>query len=95
MAYTLKFTVNNVGNDEVIVAQTVCRRITFGEDEGVTNFATVDWLWKAPTSTDYVQRTKGSRMLFEPSPRIFFHPGDIVAYVKTVSGSSTFSQEET
>lgn len=95
MAATLRITVNNTGNDEAIIAQTYCRRILFGEDEAVTNYPTVDWLWKAPTSTDYTTRIKGSKQQFEPSPRQLFCPGDIVAYVKTASGSSSFMQEET
>ena len=93
--YSLALTVNNSGNDESIVIQTVCRKVIFGESEAVTNFPTVDWLWKGVGSTDYVTCTRGTKREFYPPERRLFYPGDVIAFVKTASGSSTFCQEET
>lgn len=87
-------TVNNAGSDEQIVAQSVCSKITFGEDESVTNFPTVNWFYKSPTSTDYIKRSSGSRQVFQKPNGSFYQVGELVAYVKTETGSSSFAQEE-
>lgn len=94
MSFSFAFTVNNVGNDEQVVAQSVCTRIVVGESEGITNFPTVDWEWKGTSGSDYMRKTKGSKMVFETPRGIFFRPGDLVASIRTVAGSSTFAQEE-
>ena len=94
MSYTKSFTVNNVGNDEEVRAVTTCTRIVFGEAEDVANYPTVDWLWKGTVGTDYVSRYRGSKMVFESPKGKHFLAGELIANVKTASGSSTFNQEE-
>lgn len=92
--YTKQITVNAIGADEEIVVQSVCKSIVFGEDESVTGWPTVNWAWRGPDSTDYKTKTAGTKEEFRKPGGQFFSPGERVAYVKTTTGSSTFTQAE-
>lgn len=87
--YTM--TVNNTGNDEQVVVQTVCREVLVGEDEGVANWPTTDWKFKTPGATDYTQKTAGTKQPFTRPLGSFFQPGDVICELATISGSTTFS----
>lgn len=79
-----------------IRAATYCQRITIGEDASVTNWPTVDWFVKKPTTSDGAERQPvGARYTFMPTAHRFI-PGEIIGYVQVVSGqgSSTFFVDE-
>jgi hypothetical protein len=93
--YTKTSTVTAVA-DFKLTAQTVCKSIIFGEDEAVAGWPTVGWKWKGadPTATDYKGKTAGTKEEFTKAGGAFFQPGEVVAYVQTLSGSSSFTQAE-
>jgi len=94
MAFTKLMTVNAVGNDEEIRAVTVCKKIVFVEDGAIVGGPTVDWAWKAPDSTDYAGKMAGTPEVFDKPGRAWYAPNELVASVKTATGSSTFIQLE-
>ncbi len=93
MAYTRQMVVNAVGNDEELRAVTVCREIIFGEDDAVAGWPTVNWAWRAPDSTDFKSKTAGTKERF--FKKTGYQPNELVAFVRTLAGSSTFTQAET
>jgi hypothetical protein len=93
MAKTLLITVNDVGDPEQVIAQTVCREIVIGEDRSVVGYPTTDYKVRMAESTsDPVQVQAGVLYAFT-NPR-YFQPGEVVGYVETVTGSTSFFQDE-
>ncbi len=93
MARTSTFSVDNVGNPEPVTAQGPCRKIIVREQGAA---GTTDYFVRQPTNTSaQVRKVAGESTLFEAAPGNLFQTGQIVGYVETVTGSVTFSQEET
>jgi hypothetical protein len=82
--------------DFPLTAQTVCKSIVFGEDDAVTGWPTVGWKWKGadPNSTDYKGKASGTKEEFVKPGGAYFQPGEVVAQVRTLTGSSSFTQAE-
>ena len=99
MGKTLIFPVNSVGDPEPITAQTTCQQIEIMEDQSVIGWPTVDYQIHMPgPGNDALSLRKGQRYIITATGswgNEFFHPGDIVAYINTVSGSSDFTLDET
>jgi hypothetical protein len=93
---TSSFTVNNIGDAEAVAATCTCRRITIGENPGVTGWPTTDFLVTGnEAGSTPIQRPAGTQWTFEnPVLGRGFHAGDIVGYVETVTGSTTFLKVE-
>lgn len=89
MAYTRTFNVNSSTYTAVTV-QTVCRKVTVYEDAqaGTTDY----YLSGAGGDSDRVQKPAGSKKEFESTRPL--QPNEILGYIKTVSGSVSFAQEE-
>ncbi len=93
MAKTFTFTVDNVGNPEPVTAQGPCRKIIVREQGAA---GTTDYFVRQPTSTSpQVRKVAGESTLFDAGQGNLFQTGQIVGYLETVSGTVTFSQEET
>lgn len=74
-----------------IAASVHCNQITFGEDPSVASWPTTDFLIKKPdTSATAIRRVRGTSYRVEGP----FTPGDIAAYVQTVTGSTSFFIDE-
>ena len=98
MAKTYTFTVNSTGSPEPIAAQTNCTRIIVGEDPSVANYPTAEFNIYAPKTTDSALRHQLAQLSepFTPQPgHQTFDIGEIVGYVETTSGTTTFRQWET
>lgn len=95
MAKIKTFAVNDAGDPEVVTAQTVCRTIEVGEDPSVAGWPTTDFKVYVPTSSDGPrQRPAGATYAFVKPPGLFFNPGEVAGYVATVTGATTFFQDE-
>ena len=96
MPKTRTFTVNNAGDPEPVTAQVPCRRITIGEDPSVAAWPTTAFKVRAPSMTDQArQKDAGQEYVFEAiGGNRNFLAGQIVGYVETVAGSTTFFQFE-
>lgn len=93
MAKTYRFTVDSTGSPEAVVVQTVCRIIDLGEVRDAAS--PVAWTLRRPDATsDAEPQFAGTPYRFEAPPCQFFNPGQIVGYVETASGSTTFVQSE-
>ena len=90
---TRQFTVNNVGDPEPVVVQTVCSQVTVGEDEEVVGYPTQDFKVRKPEKTDDT-RYLGAGKTYTFRRHTHWNPGDIAGYVETVGGSTTFFQDE-
>ena len=83
-------TVNSTGNDEELIALTDCPSILVGENEDpAVPFPSVDWQFKVPLATNYVTKTAGTKQLFTKPGG--FLARELVAKLKTVSGSASFA----
>lgn len=89
---TSQFTVNDIGDPEPIIVHTVCRHVLVGEDSSVANWPTTDYRIKGTDNNSaMVQRPAGVLTEFSrQSNQSAYSPGDIIGYVETVSGSTTF-----
>jgi len=95
MAWIRNLMVNDVGDPEAIVAVTVCRKITVGEERAVADYPTTDFrVRKGAMNTEGTVLLAGLSYTFESSPGRFFQPGDVVGWVETLSGASDFYQDE-
>jgi hypothetical protein len=93
--YTSTMTVNNVGDPEPVIAHIECRSITVKEDPSVSGWPTVDYkVTGAVAGSTPIQCPAGTEYTFEATYMQCFAPGEIVGYVETVSGSTTFQQRE-
>jgi hypothetical protein len=93
--YTTTYTVNDVGDPEPVIANIECSEIKIREDPSVDGWPTADYkvTGTAPGSTP-ISCPMGTEHLFPAGPGQHFVPGDIVGYVETTSGSTTFQQLE-
>lgn len=96
MAKSLTLTVNDAGDAEQVVAQTVCRYILFGEDEGVAAWPTVNWEFQRAGADSWISKGAGTKQQFTRPDGGAWQPGEVVANVrvKAGEGSSTFAQHE-
>lgn len=93
--HTDTFSVNNLADPEPITVATECRHVIIGEDPSVTNWPTTDYQIKGASSNNFVQCAAGTKFEFhstvnEPP----FRAGQVIGYVQTVSGSTTFMKVE-
>jgi len=95
MAKTSTFSVDNVGDPEPVIIDTNCTEVMFGEDPSVANFPTTDWTLRAPSKTDTpIRQEIGTQKVMRPPKGHTFDIGQIVAYVATVIGTTTFRKWE-
>jgi len=93
---TSTFTVNAVGDPEPVIATIPCKQISVVEDQSVTDWPTLDYRVKGTeVGSVMVQKPAGTVFTFlcaanEP----YFQIGQIVGYIETVSGSTTFQKVE-
>lgn len=92
MAYTAQVTVNSSG-DTAIIANSFCKIIVVKENPGVVGWPTTDFLVKKGGSSTYIRITAGSAYTFQSGPS-FYKLGQTVGYLKAVTGSTTFDQDE-
>lgn len=93
---TSTFTVNNVGDPEPVIATIDCREITIGEDPSVADWPTTDYEVKGTVQdSSFVRRPAGTTFQFlKANGLASFGKGQIVGYVQTVTGSTTFQMRE-
>ena len=92
MTSTTLFTVTNSGPREAVVAATFCNKITIREDPSVANWPTTDFqVSNTPTGSQVAQRPSGTEFQFKQK---LYSPGQVVGYVETITGSTTFQQIE-
>ena len=100
-----KFTVNNLGDPEPVIAQSYCRRITIGEDPSVDSWPTTDYeVTDNQPGSPFARRAAGTSFVFiggwaRPSGNLnvleqLIEPGQVIGYVQTITGSTTFYQVE-
>ncbi len=93
MANTYTFSVDNVGNPEPVVAQGPYRKIVVREQGAA---ATTDYFLRQPYNTSpLVRKVAGESTLFDAGEGNRFQAGQTIGYLETVTGTVTFSQEET
>ena len=90
--YTKTMTVADSGLGTPVVAVTDCKRITVGEDPSVVGWPTTDYqVYKPDYNSTPRQIPIGQTYTFE-GPR--YWAGQTVGYIKAVTGSTTFYQDE-
>ena len=90
---TRTVTVNSVAAT-AIAAAVYSSELTVNEDPSVANWPTTDYLVSKPTSADAQRRIPaGQAYTFRRNAGVFV-PGEVVGYVQTVSGSTTFAVDE-
>jgi len=93
--YTTTFTVNASGDPEPVIAHTECTEIIVKEDPSVSGWPTVDYnVLGSVSGSTRIRCAAGTEHRFPASWQQAFKPGDIVGYVETVTGSTTFQQKE-
>jgi hypothetical protein len=93
MQATYVLTTSGSGSGAAVVVQTdgAIRKVLVYEN---TVNATSDFEIRAPLSTSgAIVRPQGDKYLFE-NPQGMWKKGDIVGYVKTLTGTPNFAQEE-
>jgi hypothetical protein len=87
------FSVDNL-TPVAVVAQSMAKEVIIREDASVTNLQ--QYVVRAPlSSSPSIVRGPGEAHVFQASPSIrVFQPGDIVGYVMTSTGATTFNQWE-
>lgn len=93
MAYTSQITVNSIAAT-AITANSFCTEIRVVENAGVAGFPTTDYYVYKPTTGQTPTRIGAGIGYVFRSKRSFFKLGQTVGYVQTVSGSTTFDQDE-
>ena len=74
-----------------ISASLYARSISIGEDPSVANWPTTAFSVAAPTSSDNPHTVAiGGTFLFQPPSPGSFLPGEVIGYVQTATGSTTF-----
>lgn len=98
---TSQFSVNAAGNPEAVIADTVCDSIEIGEDPSVAGWPTVDYLvYKRTVPGQDVatitprQKVAGTTYTFRKPKPLCYLPGEVVGWVATTTGSSTFFKDE-
>lgn len=93
-AYT--YTVNNVGDREPITVNNYCQTVTIQESPSVADWPTQGFnLSTVASGGDVAQYSPGIAYTF-PMRRggQLYQPGEILAYIETLSGATTFQQIE-
>lgn len=97
MAITKLITVSS-GSPTPVTVQTWTDRVTVGEDASVVGYPTTDFKVMKPASTNDAERVQaGGRYTFtKPSafPAAYFGPNEVAGYIQTITGSTTFIQDE-
>lgn len=98
---TSLLTVSDEGDPNPVIATIGTRKITIGEDASIEGWPTTDYLVKgADPGSAFMRKAAGTTFSFEfpinrwSQERPGFRPGEIVGYVQTVTGSTTFYQIE-
>ena len=95
MAKTNTFSVNDSGDPEAVIVATVCRKVGVGEDPSVANWPTTDFKVYRPDKTNTSRQIPaGVSYIFQKPDGQFYNPGDTAGYVATVTGATTFFQDE-
>ena len=76
--------------------------ITVQEDKSVSGWPTTDYTIKKPTAAaTAIQRPAGSKCVFQKSTKVStgnfpyaFKAGEVVGYIQTVTGTTTFYQDD-
>jgi len=77
-----------------VTATTDTRRISVQEDPSVANWPTTDYLVAKPLSSSVqIRKLAGAKYVFERG-EYMHRAGSVAGYVKTVSGTTTFAQDE-
>jgi hypothetical protein len=92
VAFTSQITVNASG-DTAIVCNDACKIVILSEDPGVASWPTTDFLVKKGGSSQYIRVPRGQTYTFQSGPS-FFSAGQTIGFLKTVSGTTTFDQDE-
>lgn len=78
-----------------ITASCYCVQVAVGEDPSVSSYPTTDLLvYKPTTSVDPRRVQAGAEYAFRDGYQSSYGPGDVVGYVKTVTGSTTLYIDE-
>ena len=80
------------GTWRTISALSYCQKITVGEDESVASYPTVEFNHRKRAEDDAIRHLAGRVYTFERESG--YRPGDRAGEIQTVSGSSTFFQDE-
>lgn len=94
MAATSQMTVG-AGADTAVVVQSPfpCKTVTVYENLAVVGFPTTDYLIRKVGSSIYTRIRAGQPYDFTAKSSRFV-PGQIVGFIKTAGGSTTFDQDE-
>jgi hypothetical protein len=77
-----------------VVAQSLCKNIRVTENRAVANYPTTDFLVLKPGPSAVAVRLQSGAHYTFSAVIGWFHTGDIVGYLKTVNGTTTFDQDE-
>jgi hypothetical protein len=94
---TTTFTVNNVSDPEPIIVGSFCREVRIQEDPGIgSTWPTTDYnVYGTGDVSTAVRKIAGTTFTITRVPlQGCFAPGEIVGYIETVAGSTTFLQIE-
>ena len=94
MPLTRTVTVNSTDASSIAV-QTYPRIVSIGEDPSISGYPTTDFLvYKMTTDENPRRIPAGGNYTFPRTDAGSFRPGQIVGYVKAVTGSTTFFIDE-
>lgn len=91
--FTGNFTVASVTPSQVFI-RSCARRVVIGEDASVTGFPTTDWLLYLGSLTNLPKRIPAGGTYVLDLKSGNFTVGPISMWAKTITGSTTFFQEE-
>jgi len=93
---TSTFTVNNVGDPEQVAATIACREISIAEDPSVTGYPINDYkVYGTAKGSTAIRVPIGSSFVFKREyGQASYLSGEIVGYVETVQGATTFQKVE-
>lgn len=77
-----------------VIAQSYCRHIRITENRGVSGWPTSDFLISKPLATNVAVRIEAGAQYTFTSMESSYGPGTVVGYIKMVTGSTTFDQDE-
>lgn len=92
MAKTKQLTVSSV-TPTAVVATNFCHTIAVGEDPSVVGWPTTDFAVLKPSTTDQ-ERTIPIGNAYHFERRGNWSPGQTVGYIRSLSGTTTFFQDE-
>jgi hypothetical protein len=93
---TSTFTVNDIGDPEPVIVSIDCKQVMIGEDPSVSGWPTTDYQVKGiEASSDWIQCAAGTKFIFQSTVNAPpFSANQVVGYVQTISGSTTFLKAE-